>query len=909
MLRGGGQGTRTRSMPEVGRTWIDPDCRRIRVQRGGYRLGEILLLDIVSADATAGYEGVLYDATAMPATTKATATTTTATATATPAATHITAKRSEMLAAHKFIAISHLWGKSTVKEKERHPPRPPQQPKAQEPLESDGEEEQNAAAVAAPVIPAKPPSLKWTIDQDANVAPSFHNMLLAVLNDYPGRLLWLDYACVPQALHGSEMLDVFVSMSIVYSVCFKCVAVPLCTIDNICWKGEYDLLRRSLFEADKDMRGESWTQSVREEACNVDHCENLKAVTDKIRVSNVSISGWSSMGYVPYKYMLDLVLVMYVAGKVLQSEYFSRVWTFQEMILPTELVLSFGEREDGTANLVDVDAFLSLVDMAVIIFNKIVKAMGLHGVVSPAFSAYLTAITVLAKALTYNQSSIKTCRRLGRQSRYRIENDQLDAGYIESVLKTFAAIPRQAEIKDDYVYGLLGIIPVRLEESTEPGDHRRTVNNFFRAISRKTRRIWTAGGFIRAFDSRPTWWTGSIPKGMPNSTFLRLAGFITDYDPSKPVGEEIGTKTEATNLMVTGRVSIRVRPPDTTADGEASYPLRHDSCSIHRSKNYKANAAGGPVRERIYTSALTRFLHSLLSRTSMDDHKFVPAALILLGMSDADDGAGKDAGPLRSDFHNYFSKKRDDKSNLSSFVPPGSDMSINMYATSSDITDLFGLPAGETPLVVDLRLDCGCHFGLPHELFDNLSLFWPARVRGVLNLASIEPRGAQVLQVMTAKVDLDESFFDRFLADPDKEEYHSEFDAIQQLRVHNKLVARVLRETTKKRTVSAVLTTLRNEKDLERDLPLANLRLYERGGGVYAVRGSLDARYFVPVGLLKFTVTDLNSLLIKKEATEQAAGNGGWVGPYPDQASSAAGAAGPGGAAAPAPRRNPPLTR
>ncbi|KAI8831137.1 hypothetical protein BJ741DRAFT_323175 [Chytriomyces cf. hyalinus JEL632] len=86
-------------------------------------------------------------------------------------------------------------------------------------------------------------------------------------------------------------------------------------------------------------------------------------------------------------------------------------------------------------------------------------------------------------------------RNLGRTAKLEAARHQLSPRYVEDVLRILSSAPRKSRFAKDFVFGLLGLIKVDMEQ--DDASTEIIVRRFLAQISRNTRRVWVSGGFIK----------------------------------------------------------------------------------------------------------------------------------------------------------------------------------------------------------------------------------------------------------------------------------------------------------------------------------------------------------------------------------------------------------------------------
>ncbi|KAJ1563124.1 hypothetical protein HK405_015350 [Cladochytrium tenue] len=159
--------------------------------------------------------------------------------------------------------------------------------------------------------------------------------------------VWIDLLCLPQAIDFSGIPGVFASMSFFYRACERCVAIPAIDADSPPSVGPVYFST----VADSTVKSEALVRYIENdnEPRNVEYFDeryiaDVAHLLDGMRAEGpnrrLSIRSWQKTNFLPYRCMRDCLQVMGMNRKLFTSEYFSRVWIFQEMMLPNEIFFS-----------------------------------------------------------------------------------------------------------------------------------------------------------------------------------------------------------------------------------------------------------------------------------------------------------------------------------------------------------------------------------------------------------------------------------------------------------------------------------------------------------------------------------------------------------------------------------------
>ncbi|KAJ3380521.1 hypothetical protein HDU84_005763 [Entophlyctis sp. JEL0112] len=730
-----------------------------------------------------------------------------------------------------FTAISHLWLNSNVEDK----------------LENEN-------------------SISWTIDHDESATGPLNCCLsrLCKAAEPEEILIWIDFLCLPQAIVFPPA--VFRSMSSVYGKifniimhnntlcegsCERCVMVPICQLAGMpAWNGEYEELRQNVVEAERSSRCEDWLLSSSRDSPICDHkfAPDLKKIVDRTRMSYVSVDGWRGMGHVPYQHMRDCMLQLTIANEILKSEYFFRVWTFQEMILPPELYISFGVDRNGLSNVVDADAFISLTNMALMAFYNILKSASAtdapHN--SAPFKAYIAAGKILMHSIEESLAIFNSGRTVGRTA--KLELKQLSSRYVEDVITIFSLTPRKCKYACDFIFGLLGLVPVEVKN---------------------TRRVWVSGGFIKIRNGLANWWVSSVPKNIPDATFLKGTKPIADFDPSKRLGETFGNVRRGKNMRVLSNFSLVVGSPEIS-DGHKTFRLKSVICLQHRWEN----GISSKFEQRgMDSTELTKFIHAAVIRFGEGDKNLAEIVRAILGLEET---ASDTDSILRKDVIRYLGSIDPDETARTYFM--GSTAPVNMLVTETEINELLGDSLYPPKYRVAIDFPCGCKFGCPDNILRRFMLLRYRKIANLLNLSAIQHREERLV-VCEVEMDIKTDYFAKMLDDPDKADHKLSLEKYKKSEEdsspYSEHFVRLLRSYKPFVPINGYLISLRDESTGPIVPHLDYIELIERGYRVYAARSSnYEHSQYQSLGLFAFEDDiDTQDFIEKSRVATETEGN------------------------------------
>ncbi|KAJ3097039.1 hypothetical protein HK100_005445 [Physocladia obscura] len=529
----------------------------------------------------------------------------------------------------------------------------------------------------------------WTVEQPEHASQALLSVLDLLISDKTEKSnawIWIDLLCLPQARVFTP--DVFKSMSTFYGKCKKCIMVVAVDADSGAkWSSDYFDLVQRVSKSEESLQ------------FNEGSIEAIKAVVDLARPSFTSLEAWTGLGRAPY----------------------SRVWTFQEMLLPPSLFVAF-KIDGGATNCVEIDSFASSFVIAAQALKKFQVFRGLPWIAAPAYEAYNLAVNKILSEVTTSLSWLKRGRELGREFRRDNVGGAVDIGHVEMLFDIFTAYPRQCEYKQDYVNGLKGLLPN--DEDYTGTDVRLAVSSLMWSLTRRSNRTWTTGGFIRNESDRP-WFMASVPQNPPNCMFL---------SGSTHVGDVVVTDTHIENksehLVITKfehhkPISIETEViTNETFRFEFVVNARHEHGIVTESKQYTS----------INTVLLVRYLHAILMRFGIEDRSLIFSIETLLDLNSDKDS---DTSSIRRDVRRYIHEKYDGVrvSDLPLFTNQA-PIAVSVL----ELRDLFNLTTPESALAVTISCACGCQFTMPHILAHNLFKLVFPRSYTVINLNAINPQ-------------------------------------------------------------------------------------------------------------------------------------------------------------------------
>ncbi|KAJ3235137.1 hypothetical protein HDU81_000804 [Chytriomyces hyalinus] len=728
-----------------------------------------------------------------------------------------------------YIAISHLWFSSSVEDR----------------IATDAE-------------------ISWTVVHDVSTTAPLNECLTALCDQSETNevVVWLDFLCLPQAIVFPK--EVFASMSSVYGASERCVMVPICdstALEN--WDGMFEKLRISVVEAERNTRCAEWLvlATSKDDICSSSFAVDIKRIVDPIRKSYVSDDGWMGMGHVPYKFMRDALLLLQLANAILQSEYFFRVWTFQEIILPEQLYMSFGRYgAKNRSNIVDADAFINATNMAMAALGSIHKQISDAHEHSAPYQAFRAAATIIMDKIRAQLKLLEDGRNLGRTAKLEAARHQLSPRYVEDVLRIFSSAPRKARFARDFVFGLLGLIKVDMEQ--DDSSTEMVVRRFLAQISRNTRRVWVSGGFIKLMNPYANWWVSSVPREVQNSTFLRGSKAICDFDPTKPLGDTFGTVYKAKNMDIKSNFSLVVGAPDLV-DGETTFRLKHVVCSEHQS----AVVLNKPEQLGVDVIELTSFLAALIMRFGRGKDPFRALVRAILGL---EANISESDSRIRREMHHHLNSIDEDES-ADSYMHGGA-VPTNLVVTQTELSALFRTTATQATLRCAVDVVCGCKFGCPDNLFKRLLAVRLPQVLPLLNLSAMQMREERLI-ICEVELDVKTDLLAKYLPDPDKPKHNASMEGRDDSKNASAAEERSLRKLRSVKlflSVEGFLVSLRDEKSGPMRPKLNNVELVERGRRVYAARSSVhELSGYQPLGLFVFK-TDIYKLVEKQRAVQDA---------------------------------------
>ncbi|KAI8608367.1 hypothetical protein BC830DRAFT_1155601 [Chytriomyces sp. MP71] len=760
----------------------------------------------------------------------------------------------------EFVAISHLWLDSSVEDK----------------VETESE-------------------LSWTLVHALPATGPLNDTLTALCDDsHSGEVvIWMDFLCLPQSTSFNDKPEIFLSMSSVYGQSARCVLIPICDTSALAnWDGEFDKLSASVVEAERSTRCKDWLEEAAgaSDVCDTSYALDLMRIVDTTRRSYVSKDGWRGMGHVPYKFMRDAFLLLQLADLILQSEYFFRVWCFQEVILPAELYISFGRYGPlSRSNVIDTDAFVALTNMARATLANIDASISVAHETTAPYKAFVAAKMVLLQRIRGSVATLDEGRSIGRTSKLELQRRQLSSRYVEDVLRVFASAPRRCRYNTDFVFGLLGLIPVDIKR--DDAGVEVVVRRFMAEISRRTRRVWVSGGFVKLLNPLKNWWVSNVPRDARDSTCLKGSRPIADFDPTKPLGETFGAVSSLKGMEITSNFSLVVGEPEMES-GTATYRLKHVVCADHQ----LVGGASKMEQRGLDVIELSLFLHAMIMRLGMGGAKFAESAMKILGFKISRDKDEKEEqaiqrameydSHIRREMYHYL-RSLDEEETASSYLS-GGQMPTNMLVTDEELIDLFGGVAEYNPtLRLGIDVVCGCKFGCPDSLFlriMELSQF--SQISSLLNLSAMQCKEERLI-ICEVDVLVKTDVLSRLFEDPDKKKHakslqvderdeHAgglKFKSANESRLDR--VVRIMRGYQTYGESKGILLSLRDEKAGPMKPQMEYVQLIERGRKVYAARSSrFENSEYQPLGVFVFAEDIHSKEFVEKLKKMQDGGEG-----------------------------------
>ncbi|KAJ8654564.1 hypothetical protein O0I10_009746 [Lichtheimia ornata] len=250
-----------------------------------------------------------------------------------------------------------------------------------------------------------------------SMRPEKRDPLLALLKDHPGSYWWIDVLCA----RTDTPLDI---MGDIYSCCYECIVMIDC---------EPDLIPQlyAMMDADEAFPNYCWVLENR----NLDDLLPYKQLYDD-----------------KYPQMIDLLYAL------MQSQWWQRVWTWQEMALPVggvRLMAETGTHRslNNTITVDDLGRFYN----AVFVINEYEYNRQLQE--SKESTEWLNVRTVLHWLF-----DIFRARRSNNQ---RIKNKK-NARIFYFLICSLGKSTRRCMDPVDYVYGVLGMFHFKIPRMTDP---------------------------------------------------------------------------------------------------------------------------------------------------------------------------------------------------------------------------------------------------------------------------------------------------------------------------------------------------------------------------------------------------------------------------------------------------------
>ncbi|KAJ3016020.1 UNVERIFIED_CONTAM: hypothetical protein HDU68_012458, partial [Siphonaria sp. JEL0065] len=621
----------------------------------------------------------------------------------------------------------------------------------------------------------------WTVNHTPAVALAMRDLLKTLLRDSYEVALWIDFICLPQYLANFPRY-VFASMSNVYSKCKLCIAIPMSNVtDEYEWDGELTSLDTIVAKIEKFMaskKDDKDCDGLYEKSL---HLDVLRKLVLEIRGKEfITEDLWEAMEYQPYGFMKDTLLVIQIAYKVLKSPYFGRLWPFQEIMLPNRFQIVLCRKSDGFVTLASFEALLQIGFRAI----SITGLLHQNGLFAAASGEYILAINQAKIKLIFSAYWMKRGREIGRISKSRVQAEIIDSNYAQSVLQVFSSSPRIAERPEDYVNGLLGILPVKMNElsAADLANHTAVIQEFLASLSRKTKRMWSLGGFLPQGVPEKDWYKSSIPDHISSSQIWSGVFCAGSYNPGFG-GHASADTVDAKELKISGVLTVWVDLPKMK-NGVEQYLLGCQKCSQHGGpKSFsKARKFYDEEIEDMNQSDIIAILHQMLCRVGGSaKYSFYTMVCKLLQLSESNEKE-----PLRLEIFKFLEAEGKNKKAPDVTLPRSrSVMVVSMSPT--ELATLMGLQDKETPLQVSLQSPCGCTFVMPHAIFDQLTFFWGLSRCEMMNLATLTPGNIvgrtnirqDVVTMYRATICLPLFGFNDLLGNPDDDYEFKGFDMVE----------------------------------------------------------------------------------------------------------------------------------
>ncbi|KAJ1535600.1 hypothetical protein HK096_002244 [Nowakowskiella sp. JEL0078] len=412
----------------------------------------------------------------------------------------------------------------------------------------------------------------WKIvESDNAVAAVVVSILLHTQMHKAHAMYWVDFFCQDQNdMAAKSQSLVYKKMSDVYGNCKECVLVtpnshrlaptnlkkllektslgkvfPVGNSDS----GHYGkLVAKNLRESEVDLLELKLSAGFNRKLFSYDSFKILHDCIEELLPTGMSESAWEFAGPLPTRAMEWIARAAIIMNKTFAGLYFRRVWTFQEVVLPRTIMIcfesGFGYSQDLELEIIDLDVLMSMFFTMVEAHKVVLKICFVENQIGTAASAYQAALNQLTVRVRSTTEWLISARSLlqGRNSENKKVNLSEDAGYIESVIQLYSAVPRKCSFELDIVYGILGLF-AQLEIEYNPqfpaGGFGGLVSAFLRSIMKVTKRAWTLGD--QNYNSSISWLGFPSGKIIDSSIFsgLRCLGPLLLYPPQSIGGDQI----------------------------------------------------------------------------------------------------------------------------------------------------------------------------------------------------------------------------------------------------------------------------------------------------------------------------------------------------------------------------------
>jgi hypothetical protein len=272
------------------------------------------------------------------------------------------------------------------------------------------------------------------------ISSNLHDFLVQLNEDALGAvpLIWIDAVCINQSDMAEKVAQVKL-MDRVYTLCYKA----------ICWLGPHDYssrMTKSIFRKLEDIFYDHQEQVFRQamqDKKSTGHFP-LPDFLESLGLGDISQNEW------------------YALGELFQRSWFHRVWTLQEMLLPPRISIWCGGMAFGIAELSYALRCYMLIPREEEAAGTIRLFGNRNGIKSPK-SLIPTLMLTSLNGLRYQ--SFMVLRLSVKGQRWCPSEGQ---GHINWVRQ------RQCSESRDYVYGALGLLPIKM-----PVDYQKSRSDVF----------------------------------------------------------------------------------------------------------------------------------------------------------------------------------------------------------------------------------------------------------------------------------------------------------------------------------------------------------------------------------------------------------------------------------------------